>query len=118
MTFLINFIFAKEKTLQAFAIAIFDKNGNGENIQHLRFSKNDYNGTCFSKIVVFGNVNVKDITVKIGNSFGHYLNSRPIYSKSKLLIANEITFKHFAITKGYFEIKINDKIFDTKVYIK
>lgn len=118
MTLLINFNFANEVNIQAFAIGIFDKNGNGENIQHLRFSKNDYNDICFSKVAVFGNIKEDNISVNIGNSHGHYLNSKPIYNKSRILIGKEITYKHFAVTKGYFEVRINNKIFDTKVFIK
>lgn len=117
--FLISSLFAKTPNIQkAVAVGIFDENGNGENIQHKKFSDNDYNGICFSKIVVFGKIEQNNIDVKIGNSIGHFIKSIPIYSKEKHLIAHELTYKHFNITKGYFSIKIDNKLFDTKVFIK
>ena len=33
-------------------------------------------------------------------------------------IAEEITFKHYTVEKGYFEVRINNKLYDTKVFIK
>lgn len=102
----------------SYAIGIFDENGNGENIQHKRVTLNDYNGTCYSKIVVFGKFQKEDIKVKIGNSIGDFQNSIPIFNKQKIKIGEEITFKHYTITNGYFEVKIDDYILDTKVYVK
>lgn len=115
----ISSLFAKTSNIQkAVAIGIFDEKGNGENIQHLRKSKYDYNGTCFSKIAIFGRLGNSNLQVKIGNSIGHIIKSTPIYNKKNILIGKELTFKHFKISKGYFEIKINNKVFDTKVFIK
>jgi len=102
----------------AHAIAIFHENGNGENIQHLRKTKDDYNGTCFSKIVVFGRLNNIMPDVKIGNSKGNFIKSIPIYNKQKIKIAQEMTFKHYKVTKGYMEVRVNNKLYDSKVFIK
>lgn len=110
-----NYLFSE--TL-SYAIGIFDENGIGENIQHKRITTNDYNGTCYSKIVIFGNYKNEEIIVKIGNSIGHFQNSISIYNKQKIKIGEELTFKHYTIKNGYFEIKINNKISDTKVYVK
>ena len=106
------------KIQAAYAIGIFDKNGKGENIQGLKTTKNDYNNICFSKIVVFGIFNIKDVKVNIGTSLGHFTKSRSIYNKQKIKIAQELTFKHFNIKKGYFELRINNKLYDTKVFVK
>lgn len=102
----------------AVAIGIFDEAGNGENIQYLRKTKNNYDGVCYSKIAVFGNLGESEIEVKIGNSIGHYEKDIPIYSKQKILIGREVTFKHYNISKGYLEVRIDNKLFDTKVFIK
>lgn len=102
----------------AYAIGIFHENGKGENIQHVRITNDNYEGICFSKIVVFGQTSKKNIKVKIGNSIGHFIKEIPIFNSKKILIGNEITFKHYNITKGYFEVKINNKLYDTKVFIK
>lgn len=111
-------IFADSSNIKAYAIGIFNEKGNGENIQHLRSSNNDYNGTCFSKIVVFGEVGSKSLQVKIGNSIGHFIKKIPVYNEKKIKIAEEMTFKHYNISKGYFQIKIDNKTTDTKVFIK
>lgn len=112
-------LFSKNvKIDKAVAVGIFDENGNGENIQHLRETKNDYNGLCYSKIVVFGNYQNQKIDVKIGNSLGYKIDSKPIYNNKKIKIGTEVTFKHFNITKGYFEVRISNKLFDTKVFVK
>ena len=29
-----------------------------------------------------------------------------------------MTFKHYNIDKGYFEVRINNKLYDTKVFVK
>jgi hypothetical protein len=102
----------------AYAIGIFDQNENGENIQHKKYTDNDYNGICFSKIAIFGDSNNSKIEVKIGNSLGYFINSISIYNKYKIKIGEELTFKHFNISKGYFEVKIDGKIYDTKVFVK
>ena len=112
-------LFAANSDIQAsYAVAIFHENGTGENIQHKKITDQDYNGICFSKIVVFGEIRNKKIEVKIGNALGYFESSIPIYNKQKIYIAEELTFKHYNVSKGYFEVKINDKIYDTKVFVK
>ena len=102
----------------AHAIAIFHENGNGENIQHLRKTKDDYNGTCFSKVVVFGKLNNIKAEVKIGNSKGIFVKAIPIYNRQKIKIAEEMTYKHYKVTKGYFKVIVNNKLYDSKVFVK
>lgn len=112
-------VFAYSSNIQgAYAIAVFDKNGNGENVQHKMKTDKDYNGTCFSKIVVFGFLNNKTPQVKIGNSIGQFIKSTPVYGQRNLKIGEELTYKHFGIEKGYFEIRIDNKLYDTKVFVK
>ena len=102
----------------AHAIGIFHENGNGENIQHVRKTKDDYNGICFSKIVVFGRLNNIKPEVKIGKSKGIFVKAIPIYNKQKIKIAKEITYKHYKVTKGYIEVRVNNKLYDSKVFVK
>lgn len=112
-------LFAFDSKIQAsYAIGIFNENGNGENIQHKKITSNDYNGICYSKIVIFGNLKNSKVEVKIGNSLGYYENSISVYNNQKIKIGEELTFKHYNIQKGYFEIKIDDKLYDTKVFVK
>lgn len=106
------------KVSNSYAIGIFDEQGQGENVQHTRKTKNDYNGTCFSKIVVFGRLLGQTPDVRIGSSKGHFVKSIPIYNKKKIKIANELTFKHYAVSKGYFEVRISGKLYDGKVFVK
>ena len=60
----------------------------------------------------------KNIEVKIGNSLGYLENSLPIYNNQKIYIGEELTFKHYNVSKGYFEVKIDNKLYDTKVFVK
>ncbi len=102
----------------AHAIGIFHENGNGENIQHVRKTKDDYNGICFSKIVVFGKLNNIKPEVKIGNSKGSFIKAISIYNKNKIKIAQEMTYKHYNVTKGYIEVRVANKLYDSKVFVK
>lgn len=112
-------LFASNSEIQAsYAVGVFHENGNGENIQHKKITDQDYNGICFSKIVVFGEIRNKRIEVKIGNSLGYFESSIPIYNKQNIFIAEELTFKHYNVSKGYFEVKIDNEIYDTKVFVK
>jgi len=113
-----NFLFAYNSNVkQAVAIGIFDSNGNGENIQHLRKTKNDYEGTCYTKVFVEGNFFRNKPKVSIGNSIGHYESSKSIY-KNKKKIGEVLLFKHHNVSKGYIKVSFDKKIFDTKVYVK
>ena len=112
-------LYASNSEIQAsYAVGVFHENGNGENVQHKKITDQDYNGICFSKIVIFGEIRNKKIEVRIGNSLGYFENSIPIYNKQKIFIAEELTFKHYNVSKGYFEVKIDNKIYDTKVFVK
>ena len=111
-------LFLNASDIKAYAIGIFDEKGEGENIQHKRITNNDYNNICYSRIVVFGNIPHARVQVKIGNSLGHFEKSIFVYNKHKIKIAEEITLKHYTVEKGYFEVRINNKLYDTKVFIK
>jgi len=102
----------------AHAIGIFHENGDGENIQHSRRTKNDYNGICYTKIVVFGKLNNIMPKVKIANSIGSFVKTMSIYNNQKIKIAQEMTFKHYNVTKGYLEVRIKNKLYDSKVFVK
>ena len=112
-------LFATNSEIQAsYSVGVFHENGSGENVQHKKITDQDYNGVCFSKIVVFGEIRNKKIEVKIGKSLGYFESSIPIYNNQKIYIAEELTFKHYNVSKGYFEVKIDGKIYDTKVFVK
>jgi len=101
-----------------YAVGIFDAQGRGENIQHVRKTKNNYNGICYTKIFLYGNsFNVKP-DVSIGNSVGHYVNSKPIYDKRNIKIGEELTYKHFNVQNGLIKVSLRNRIFDSKVYVK
>jgi hypothetical protein len=111
-------LFMNASDIKAYAIGVFDSNGDGENIQHKRVTDNNYNGICYSKIVIFGNFTNSKVEVKIGNSLGHYENSISVYNNQKIKIGEELTFKHYNIQKGYFEVRVDNKLYDTKVFVK
>lgn len=116
--FLSNSLASNSKIIASYAIGIFHENGKGENIQHTRETLDNYDGTCFSRIVIMGNYLNSRIEVKIGNSLGHFQNSTPVYNKQKIKIGDELTFKHYNVSKGYFEVKIDGKLYDAKVFVK
>ncbi len=101
----------------AYAIGIFDENGNGENLQHIRKTKNDYNNTCYTKVLVIGNSFKMKPKVTIGDSIGHFQTTKPVYNND-IKIGEVMTFKHYAVSKGYIKVIFNNKIFDSKVLVK
>ena len=103
---------------EAYAIAVFHENGNGENVQHKKITEADYNGDCFSKIAVLGKIKNNDIQVRIGNSAGYFVNSISIFNAQNIKIGTEITFRHYNVSKGYIEVKVDGRIVDSKVYVK
>ncbi len=103
---------------QARAIGIFDENGNGENIQHVRKTKNDYNGTCFTKVSVFGNFYHTTPNVYIGNSKGYLQKEETIFNKNKIKIGTTLLYKHYNVTNGYIKVSIDNRIYDLKVFVK
>ena len=103
----------------AYAIGIFDEKGNGENIQHVRHTKANYDGTCFTKVFVVGKtLQNNNVEVKIGNALGHYQSSKPIFNTQNIKIGEVLTFKHYGVTNGLIVVSKQNKIFDTKVFVK
>ena len=111
-------LFLDASDIKAYAIGIFNEKGDGENIQHKRITDNDYNHICYSRIVVFGNISHERVEVKIGDSLGYFEKSTSVVNKHKIKIGEEMTFKHYTVEKGYFEVKVNNKLYDTKVFVK
>lgn len=112
-------LFALSPNIQkAFAIGIFHENGRGEKIQNLKVTDENYEGTCFSKIAVLGKIENKNIKVRIGDSLGYFQNSAPIYNIQNILIGYELTFIHYNVSKGLFEVSIDGRIYDSKVFVK
>ena len=118
ITFVITFFSYNSNIKSAYAIGIFNEKGDGENIQHKRITDNDYNDICYSRIVVFGNISHERVEVKIGDSLGYFEKSTSVVNKHKIKIGEEMTFKHYTVEKGYFEVKVNNKLYDTKVFVK
>lgn len=120
LIFILSPLFAYNTSVTAiYAIGIFDARGNGENVQHLRKTKADYNGTCYTKVFVVGNAFNSKPEVSIGNSIGIYQSTKPIYSKTrKLKIGEVMVFKHFNVSKGLIKISFKNKLYDSKVYVK
>lgn len=113
-----SFLFAFNSNIKgAYAVGIFDEKGNGENIQHVRKTKNDYNGICYTKIFVVGNSFKQKPKVTIGNSIGHYQSSKPIYNR-KIKIGEVMLFKHFAVSNGNIKVSFKNKLYDAKVFVK
>jgi hypothetical protein len=120
ISFLINLnLFALSSDIkEALAVGVFHENGAGEKVQRKKITDENYNGTCFSKIVVLGKIENKNIKVRIGDSLGYIQNTAPVYNVQKILIGHEITFLHYNITQGLFEVSIDGKIYDSKVFVK
>lgn len=101
----------------AFAIGIFDSDGTGENIQHTKETKRDYNGTCYTKVYIQGRRFNMLPKVMIGSSLGHFESSEPIF-KNKIQIGEVLLFKHYAVDKGILKVFFRKKLFDSRVYVK
>ncbi|MBP9490959.1 MAG: hypothetical protein KBE77_05880 [Aliarcobacter sp.] len=102
----------------SYAIGVFHENGSGEKVQHKKITEENYDGTCFSKIVVLGKIQNRNIQVRIGDSLGYFQNSAPVYNAKNIKIGEELTFMHYNVSKGYFEVKIDGRIYDSKVFVK
>ena len=59
----------------------------------------------------------KDIVMK-GVKIDILINNAGIGPDLDFMYPEEITFKHYTVEKGYFEVRINNKLYDTKVFIK
>jgi len=114
----LNIFALSDNVQEAYAIGVFHLNGQGENVQHKKITDEDYNGECFSKIAVLGKIQNKDIQVRIGDSVGYYENDVPIFNVKNIKIGTEITFRHYNVSRGYFEVKIDGRILDSKVLVK
>lgn len=114
-----SYLFSMPSDIQAsYAIGIFHENGTGEKVQNKRITEDNYEGICFSKIVVLGKIQNKNIQVRIGDSLGYIEGSIPVYNVQNIKIGTEITFRHYNVSNGYFEVKIDGKIYDSKVFVK
>ena len=94
----LNLLALSNEIHEAYAIAVFHANGEGENVQHKKITNEDYNGDCFSKIAVLGKIDNKDIQVRIGDSVGYFVNSIPIFNIQNIKIGTEITFQHYNVS--------------------
>jgi len=101
-----------------YAIGVFHENKLGENIQHLRETNGDYNGTCYSKVFVLSKSENILPKVTIGNSIGHFIKKESIFNSKKIKIGEELLYKHYNVTSGYIEVKYKNKLYDTKVFVK
>ena len=120
ISFLINLnLFALSSDIkEALAVGVFHEDGTGEKVQHKRITDENYDGTCFSKIVVIGKIENKSIKVRIGESLGYIQNTTHVYNVQNILIGEEITFLHNTVTKGLIEVSIDGRIYDSKVFVK
>ncbi len=104
---------------KAFVFAIFDENGKSENLQNSYSTQNDYNEICYTKIAVFGKIlHNTNVTVNIGNSIGNFESKTPITDIRKIVIGYEYTFKHYSVTSGRIEVKVDNKLYDARVFVK
>ena len=103
---------------EALAVGVFHENGAGEKVQRKKITDENYDGICFSKIVVIGKIENKSIKVRIGESLGYIQNSIPVYNVQNILIGYEITFIHYTVTNGVIEVSIDGRIYDSKVFVK
>ena len=112
-------LFSMPSDIQAsYAIGVFHENGMGEKVQNKKITEDNYEGTCFSKIVVLGKIQDNNIQVRIGDSLGYMENTTNVYNIQNIKIGTEITFRHYNISNGYFEVKIDGRIYDYKVFVK
>ena len=121
LIFILSPLFSYNTSVTAiYAIGIFNSAGKGENVQHLRKTKIDYTGTCYTKIFVVGNAFNSKPEVRIGNSIGTYQSSKPIYSENtrKIKIGEVMVFKHLNVSKGLIKVSFKNRIYDSKVYVK
>ena len=73
---------------------------------------------AFLVAVYDDNKNVNVIT-KINSSNGKLINTETLYNNlTKKIYGYELTFKHLDVQKGYFEVFIDGKLYDTKVFVK
>ena len=118
--FFSSLAFSSNEIQKAFLVAIISNDGKIENVQHKTSTNNSYTGDIFSKVAIIGNYNKNtNIVVKINHSIGKLIQKEPLYNNiNKKIYGYELSFKHLDIKKGYFEIFIDGKLYDTKVFVK
>jgi len=106
---------------KAFLASIYDNQYNLiENVQHKTITNNKYFGTYLFNVVVIGNYNknVKVVT-KINNSVGKLIKTEVLFNKINKRVYGKILFFELNVEQsGYFEVFINNKLYDTKVFIR
>lgn len=114
------FAFLNASDIQkAFLVSVYDKN-RVENVQHKIKTDFQYRGEVFFKVAIIGNYNKNvNVTTKINNSNGKLIHTETLYNNlTKKIFGYELTFKHLDVQKGYFEVFIDGKLYDTKVFVK
>ena len=109
ISFLINLnLFALSSDIkEALAVGVFHEDGTGEKVQHKRITDENYDGTCFSKIVVIGKIENKSIKVPDENAAVKNMKKRLIVSIIFLVPLLYISMGHmiydlFSIKMPYF----------------
>ncbi|PRM90020.1 hypothetical protein CJ671_04685 [Aliarcobacter cryaerophilus] len=118
--FSFSFIFLNASDIQkAFLVAVYDEN-RVENVQHKIKTDFQYRGEVFFKVAIIGNYNKNvNVITKINNSNGKLINTQELYNNlTKKIYGYELTFRHLDVEKGYFEVFIDGKLYDTKVFVK
>ena len=114
------FAFLNASDIQkAFLVAVYDKN-RVENVQHKIKTDFQYRGEVFFKVAIIGNYNKNvNVITKINSSNGKLINTETLYNNlTKKIYGYELTFRHLDVQKGYFEVFIDGKLYDTKVFVK
>ncbi|WP_148625744.1 hypothetical protein [Aliarcobacter cryaerophilus] len=120
LLFFFSFTFLNANDIQkAFLVAVYDKN-RVENVQHKIKTEFQFRGEVFFKVAIIGNYNKNvNVTTKINNSTGKLINTETLYNNlTKKIYGYELTFQHLDVQKGYFEVFIDGKLYDTKVFVK
>ncbi|WNL35013.1 hypothetical protein QT384_07360 [Arcobacter cryaerophilus gv. pseudocryaerophilus] len=115
-----SFTFLNASGIQkAFLVTVYDKN-RVENVQHKIKTDFQYRGEVFFKVAIIGNYNKNvNVITKINNSNGKLIHTETLYNNlTKKIFGYELTFKHLDVQKGYFEVFIDGKPYDTKVFVK
>ena len=115
-----SFTFLNSSDIQkAFLVAVYDEN-RVENVQHKIKTDFQYRGEVFFKVAIIGNYNKNvNVITKINSSNGKLINTETLYNNlTKKIYGYELTFKHLDVQKGYFEVFIDGKLYDTKVFVK
>ena len=115
-----SFTFLNANDIQkAFLVAVYDEN-RVENVQHKIKTDFQYRGEVFFKVAIIGNYNKNvNVITKINSSKGKLINTETLYNNlTKKIYGYELTFRHLDVQKGYFEVFIDGKLYDTKVFVK